>query len=252
MQTNRRAAYRTIHGKKPARLTHLRDGTDLLSDPEAILVAAAAQYTQTTAPHAVTADETPPWHPNHPDQQSDKTLDPCDLAPPGDNGMPTNIFSLILGASDVYTRHFMDTLADLGVRTGNLSSCSKSCIQQHYEPFTAQRLCTDGSAKRQKASARPALKRQQAKNPRGLKPSAMKTLASVCYFSSAAICPHSRPPTPPRLSRSRATRSVSGRPRVVADEPCAIWTAHVLSLARRNCAAGAAFSAPRFARTDGP
>ena len=42
------------------------------------------------------------------------------------------------------------------------------CIQQHYEPFTAQRLCTDGSAKRQKASARPAHKRQQAKNPRGL------------------------------------------------------------------------------------
>ena len=38
--------------------------------------------------------------------------------------------------------------------------CSKSCIQQHYEPFTAQRLCTDGSAKRQKASARPAHKRQ--------------------------------------------------------------------------------------------
>ena len=38
----------------------------------------------------------------------------------GDDGIPPNIFSLILGASDVYTRPFMDTLADLGVRTGNL------------------------------------------------------------------------------------------------------------------------------------
>ena len=59
-----------------------RDGTNLLSDPEAILVAAAARYTQTTAPHAVTADETLPWHPDHPDQQGDKTLHPCDLVPP--------------------------------------------------------------------------------------------------------------------------------------------------------------------------
>ena len=73
----------------------------------------------------------------------------------------------------------MDTLADLGVRMGNLKLLLKSCIQQHYEPFTAQRLCIDGSAKRQKASTRPAQAKQakQAKNPRGLKPSAMRTLA---------------------------------------------------------------------------
>ena len=43
-----------------------------------------------------------------------------DIDGEGDDGIPPNISSLILGASDVYTRHFMDTLADLGVRTGNL------------------------------------------------------------------------------------------------------------------------------------
>ena len=43
-----------------------------------------------------------------------------DIDGEGDDGIPPNIFSLILGASDVYTRRFMDTLADLGVRTGNL------------------------------------------------------------------------------------------------------------------------------------
>ena len=60
-----------------------------------------------------------------------------DIDGEGDDDNPPNIFSLILGASDVYTRHFMDTLADLGVRTGNLKLLLKklhsTTLQAHSE-----------------------------------------------------------------------------------------------------------------------
>ena len=69
-----------------------------------------------------------------------------DIDGEGDDGIPPNIFSLILGASDVYTRHFMDTLADLGVRTGNLKLLLKKLHSTtlralHSTTAVHRRLC---------------------------------------------------------------------------------------------------------------
>ena len=69
-----------------------------------------------------------------------------DIDGEGDDGIPPKIFSLILGASDVYTRHFMDTLADLGVRTGNLKLLPKKLHSTtlralHSTTAVHRRLC---------------------------------------------------------------------------------------------------------------
>ena len=69
-----------------------------------------------------------------------------DIDGEGDDGIPPNIFSLILSVSDVYTRHLTDTLTELGVRTGNLKLLLKKLHSTtlralHTTTAVHRRLC---------------------------------------------------------------------------------------------------------------
>jgi hypothetical protein len=77
MRTNRKDVYRRIHGSNPVRLTVLRDGDTLLTQPDDITTAIAAQYGRTCTPANCDPNEAPPWTPHHPAQLAD----PLDAMP---------------------------------------------------------------------------------------------------------------------------------------------------------------------------